>query len=39
MQTITPEKVHLWAERAWKDHLRKAPCDAPIKQKVGDCVY
>lgn len=35
MQAITPEKVNLWAERAWKDHLRKAPVDAPVKQKVG----
>lgn len=34
-QTVTADKVHLWAERAWKDHCRKAPRDASSKQKAG----
>ena len=32
---MTAEKVHLWALRAHKDHLRKAPRESPAKQKVG----
>ncbi|CAK9074707.1 unnamed protein product [Durusdinium trenchii] len=33
-KTVTAEKVHLWAERAWKDHIRKAPRDSAVKQKA-----
>lgn len=32
-QTVTPEATMLWAQRSWKDHCKKAPADAPAKQK------